>query len=420
MQRWHAKTICGIIMFVLMPICFLLPVRMVTLFNQWGHRGQLFLDLLSCFAGGVFLASYLVFMAPAVRVLIETNLMQPYGIEFPLPDTIIGLGFFIMLVINYVVRAVNKCTTSRSAARKKQRQLVALRTRNESTNSEKYNKEAAAAETSDSESRGHQLQLHSPLTGDLDNRETDELVVIVGSEATAGNGHGPTVMSRQRSQSIGSRYFNDQFHGPRGPSRYSSMVDVELTVLSTEGQTLVRSIVMMLALSVDSVLEGMTIGLKQTVVEVWAIFIGIVVHESVIAFCLGLQLVRLNTGRYGPVMAAAIVYTLMNPLGVIVATAVYETYDSDPRVELANGILQALTSGCFIYVIFYEILDGQITDSTPLAKIVAVFVGYAFLASFAAIPGSGPYHYSVAAAHRAVDNNTDYLLKTNSSELLLK
>jgi len=80
--------ICGIIMFIVMPICFLLPIKMAVVIKRWGTRGQYILDLLTCFAGGVFLASYLVFMAPAVRMLIEENLMRPYDIVYPLPDMI--------------------------------------------------------------------------------------------------------------------------------------------------------------------------------------------------------------------------------------------------------------------------------------------------------------------------------------------
>jgi zinc transporter ZupT len=388
MQRWHAKVICGVIMFVLMPVCFLLPLRMVSLFGRWGSRGQEFLDLLSCFAGGVFLASYLVFMAPAVRVLIETNLMQPYNIEFPLPDTIIGLGFFMMLAINYTVRAINKCSSKTSRPSRRHRQSAGSKTRHESGRSEVfYGEPAAAAESGDvSSSKEHQA-LNCDVTADVADREPTV-------NNNVGNGRGPsapTSLSRQTSLSMAGSYYIDVYRSPRtGGSKRNSIV--ELAIAGAGGQSLVRSVVMMLALSVDSVLEGMTIGLKQTVVEVWAIFVGIVVHESVIAFCLGLQLVRLNAGRCGPVVAAAVVYTLMNPIGVVVATSVYETCESDPRVDLANGVLQALTSGCFIYVIFYEILDGLITDNTPLARILAVFVGYAFLASFAAIPGSGPYH----------------------------
>lgn len=154
-----------------------------------------------------------------------------------------------------------------------------------------------------------------------------------------------------------------------------------------------RSVVMMLALSLDSILDGMTIGLKQTTVEIWAIFIGIIVHESVIAFCLGLQLVRLNPGSLPPVIASCVVYSLMNPIGVLIATTVYETMENEPGVEIANGVLQAIISGCFIHIIFYEILEGHVTQDTSISKILAIFVGYAFLSAFAAIPGDS-YVYS--------------------------
>jgi len=308
-------------MSIMMPICFLVPIRMVSVFTRWGSRGQYFLNLLSCFAGGVFLASYLVFMAPAVRVLIETNLMRPYGIEFPLPDTIIGLGFFMMLSINYLVRAVNKCSSSgrTMAADRQEQESVSYKTRHESGRDEVI---YYGDENNESTSKGLHVQQRSRLTSETD---TGEQETAVGNGI---NGMGSIIqvsaLSRQTSRSSYSvEVYRSTVVRPGGSKRNS------IIELASGGQSLTRSIVMMLALSVDSVLEGMTIGLKQTVVEVWAIFIGIVVHESVIAFCLGLQLVRLNAGRLCPVITAAVVYSLMNPIGVIVATAVYETFESD-------------------------------------------------------------------------------------------
>ena len=122
----------------------------------------------------------------------------------------------------------------------------------------------------------------------------------------------------------------------------------------------------------------------------WAIFIGNLVHETVIAFCLGLQLVRVHD-NLRPVVAAAVAYSLMNPVGLALATAIFESVEADPRIELANGLFQALTSGCFIYVTFCEILEGQITHRTSFAKIGTMFAGYVVLAVFAAVPGSSSY-----------------------------
>ena len=126
--------------------------------------------------------------------------------------------------------------------------------------------------------------------------------------------------------------------------------------------------------------------------QVWAIFIGNLVHETVIAFCLGLQLIRVQKSTR-VVVIAAISYSLMNPVGLALATAIFESVESSPQIDLANGIFQALTSGCFIYVTFCEILEGQITHRTSFSKIAAMFAGYAILCAFAAVPGSSSYSF---------------------------
>ena len=55
-------------------------------------------------------------MAPAVRMLIEENLMKPNKIDYPLPDMIIGLGFFIMLLLDKAVNLVINSTKKKETA----------------------------------------------------------------------------------------------------------------------------------------------------------------------------------------------------------------------------------------------------------------------------------------------------------------
>jgi zinc transporter 1/2/3 len=144
--------------------------------------------------------------------------------------------------------------------------------------------------------------------------------------------------------------------------------------------------------------------------KVWAIFIGNLVHETVIAFCLGLQLTRVHKDDYRPVIIAAVAYSLMNPVGLALATAIFESAESNSCIDLANGLFQALTSGCFIYVTFCEILEGQITHKTSFMKIGAMFAGYSILAAFAAVPGSSAYHFDEPEA--SSQNSTCFSYKT--------
>jgi len=234
MERWHAKVISGFAMFVTMLICFLLPIKLSGFFRRRGDRGQYFLDLLGCFAGGVFLAAYLIFMAPSVRQLLLENLMQPNGIEYPLPDMLIGVGFFILLVINRVVITMSKVSKRRSKRLKQPKQLTAF------PNNEAGDCHREPDEKENANGSAHPVLRSDTATGLVENDDTrvdidpDDL-----EDACPVHANNPYPLPRR-----------------------SSITDV------AKQDSTARSIVMMLALSLDSVLEGITTGLKTTVVEV--------------------------------------------------------------------------------------------------------------------------------------------------------
>ncbi|KAI0215128.1 Zinc transporter ZIP1, partial [Lamellibrachia satsuma] len=121
-----------------------------------------------------------------------------------------------------------------------------------------------------------------------------------------------------------------------------------------------RSLVLLMALSLHHIFEGMTVGLKHTEMGVWNMCIAIVSHEVVVGFSLGLQLLRsYNTVK--KVVIAALLCALMTPLGVIIGMSVMETGgEGNMSLDAANGILQGIATGVFIYVTFFEILYGEI------------------------------------------------------------
>lgn len=372
MERWHAKVIAGVVMLFAILGCFLLPIKLTVYFRRRGDNGQYFLDLLACFAGGVFLAAYLIFMAPAVRELLLESLMKPYAIEYPIPDMLIGIGFFILLLLNRVVVSLSKFSKRRRHRHMKENDDAELRNGKSLTTSS-----SAATQLTTVSSNGELLE---PLHAE-DSRHEKFVEAPVG----------PDEFSIEVAIPDDADDYPHDRNSPYPLPRRSSITDV------AHQDSMTRSIIMMLALSLDSVFEGITTGLKTTNVEVWAIFIGNLVHETVIAFCLGLQLVRVHE-KTTPVVMAAIAYSLMNPVGLVVATAIYETRETDARIDIVNGVLQALTSGCFIYVTFCEILEGQITHNTSYAKIASLFIGFAVLAIFAAVPGSSSYSFITEAA----------------------
>ena len=243
MERWHAKVISGVAMFVTILICFLLPIKLTGFFRRKGDRGQYFLDLLGCFAGGVFLAAYLIFMAPSVRQLLIDNLMQPSGIEYPLPDMLIGVGFFILLIINRVVITMSKVSKRRSKRLKQPKELTAL-----------PDKEAGDYREEPNQKENANGSLHSVM-------RSDTATGLVENDATCID------IDPDDLEDACPVHANNPYPLPRR----SSITDV------AKQDSTIRSIVLMLALSLDSVLEGITTGLKTTMIEVGVvrIFCGI-------------------------------------------------------------------------------------------------------------------------------------------------
>ena len=236
MERWHAKVISGFAMFVTILICFLLPIKLTGFFRRRGDKGQYFLDLLGCFAGGVFLAAYLIFMAPSVRQLLLDNLMEPYGIEYPIPDMLIGVGFFILLVINRIVITMSKVSKRRSKRLKQPQELAALPTKGDG----ECQHVVKEKESANANGNAHPVMRSDTTTGLVENdvecidADPDDL-----EDACPVHANNPYPLPRR-----------------------SSITDV------AKQDSTVRSIVMMLALSLDSVLEGITTGLKTTMIEV--------------------------------------------------------------------------------------------------------------------------------------------------------
>jgi len=237
MERWVAKVIAGVVMFVAILVCFLLPIKLTGFFLRKGNRGQYYLDLLACFAGGVFLAAYLMFMAPSVRELLVESLMRPNGIEYPLPDMLIGIGFFVLLLINRTVITMSKLST---------------RVRNR----EKQDVDCVASTSfapREFAPLAHNGARHSK-ENELDERDSVNGIVlhIARSETTT------AMITIEPDIDIEQQTTNSPYPLPRR----SSITDV------AHQDTTVRSIIMMLALSLDSILEGITTGLKTTTVEV--------------------------------------------------------------------------------------------------------------------------------------------------------
>ena len=152
----------------------------------------------------------------------------------------------------------------------------------------------------------------------------------------------------------------------------------------------VRSLLLLLALSLDHIFEGMSVGLKHSVTSVWNLTFAIIAHEVVIAFSLGMRLVK-SYSSIRKVVAAALLCSAMEPLGVTIGMILMEVGGADnPHLFTVNGVLQAMSTGVFMYATFFEILSDELQGNTSIIRLCFMLLGFIVLALMALIPEENP------------------------------
>ena len=162
-------------------------------------------------------------------------------------------------------------------------------------------------------------------------------------------------------------------------------LNVVMIFFVDESHVATRSLVLMLALSLHRIFEGMSVGLKHTAIGVGNMFVAVMCHETVIGFSLGLQLVKHHfTARR--TLVYSFLCSIIMPIGVAIGTIIMEVGKPSITIDIVNGTMQAISTGTFIYVTFFEILQGEITHDTDILKLLSLVFGFAVMALLSLIP----------------------------------
>ncbi|XP_042640521.1 zinc transporter ZIP1 [Tyto alba] len=238
------------------------------------------LSLVSCFAGGVFLATCLLDLLPDYLASISAALEGlRITLQFPLPEFILAMGFFLVLVLEQVALAQREP----SSVPEETRALLPTGS------------------------------IQTPL--------------------------------------------------PQSP------------VPSARGA--IRAGLLVLALALHAVLEGLALGLQEAEGAVLRVCLALLLHKCAVAFSLALKLLR---GRLRPpaVVACLVLFAMMSPLGVGLGTAV--AAGAGPRQRLCRGVLEGLAAGTFLYITFLEILPQELgVPQHRVPKVILLLAGFALV-----------------------------------------
>ena len=392
MERWAAKIVALLAIFAVVFTATVLPIKVSRLFARHGERGRRYVSYLMCFGGGVFLSVYMLHMTPECRDIIEGALPKSY----PLTELFIAAGLFAMIVCENIIQRAQ----SSAAAAKKRRTDESGNDDDEDVTMDRVGRPAGDVVARDLlATRMMSCSKASLVVVNAGYTLVDGVVVPPTSSAamtSSSDAHrrSDNVQLSVEELRLLQKHQRQQLDNEKKIEASGSGAETA-TPLHAESAT--RSLVLLFALCLDHIFEGVSIGLKTSSSSVFNLAFAIVAHEVVIAFSLGMEMVK-SYGNTRKVLLAATMCSGMVPIGILVGMAIMETGGGGGgeggggggAVMIVNGVLQCLATGVFIYVTFFEILGRELEHGHAAPeKIFFMLFGFAILALMALIPTAG-------------------------------
>jgi len=139
-----------------------------------------------------------------------------------------------------------------------------------------------------------------------------------------------------------------------------------------------RGFLVVLAISLHAVFEGIAMGLTNNTRSVWLLFIAISAHKYVISFCISMQFV---TSGLKPLLSIIYfsTFALISPVGAGIGILLSETVKSEAETQtVVVTVLQGLATGTLLYVVFFEVIEKERQKGTS-GTIQVTFIILGFL-----------------------------------------
>ncbi|OCU00436.1 zinc transporter ZIP3 [Xenopus laevis] len=151
-----------------------------------------------------------------------------------------------------------------------------------------------------------------------------------------------------------------------------------LNIKELSSSSPVRLFSLVFALSAHSVFEGLALGLQEDGNKLLSLFIGVVIHETLVAVALGVSMAKVNIHLKDAVKMAVLVSTMI-PIGIVVGMAIQSAQNM--ASSIASALLQGIAGGTFLFVTFFEILVKELEEKNDrLLKVLFLVLGYTVLA----------------------------------------
>lgn len=369
-----AKATAMTVLFLAALCAGLIPFKLAQWFkweNGSTEKGKtgLVVSLLLAFGGGVLMCTTFMHLLPEVKENIErlqaSGALPEFGFHFA--EMLMCVGFFTMYLIEQCVHAYLHSRDAKQAENAFRRG-VSVRESSAATRRKKI-----------SEQRNGSISIADLIENDAENNRYLSQVEIVPKQGNGvnvvpsaiGNGvdnhHQHHHHHHHQQQQHAVNHGHSHLHLPVAHSHGGKDIDNDIVVSS------LRGLLIVLALSVHELFEGLAVGLEGSAKNVWYLFGAVAAHKLVLAFCVGVELIVAKTNKW-LAFVYVLTFSVVSPLGIGIGILV-SGGDSE-STGMVSAILQGLASGTLLYVVFFEILQK---DKAGLLQLVAILIGFGIM-----------------------------------------
>ncbi|GMR51708.1 hypothetical protein PMAYCL1PPCAC_21903, partial [Pristionchus mayeri] len=193
----------------------------------------------------------------------------------------------------------------------------------------------------------------------------------------------------------------------RVENRHDQVIEesVKYATSTTEHSSFLKSLTFTIAMSFHSILEGFALGVQDSTSGIITLFVSLLLHKAVEAFSVGLQVSKGNTNRMKVVIGTILIYAMMTPIGSLLGAAL-QNASINPVHKLGAVLLfESMAAGTFIYVTFLEVLAREKDNEyNSLEQLLSIVIGFSIIAAL--------QFFTSGHGHTGHDDHSHALLST--------
>ena len=338
------KVLALILMFVIVMFTGLLPIQMRTfVVKRWKDQSQKAVSALLCFGAGILLATVFLHMLPDILGDTDEAIENGYFIVegYPLGELLLCTGFFVMYAIEEFVHSwVHRNQGHVDGGGDPHVVLPQGQTRKTSH-----------------VSNG---DVHSDMQRSVNG--AGNVAVTVGHDNPGFTKDGGEIHNNLEKAEK-----NDFKPVEEDPDRQISLL---------------RTVLMILALSIHGCLEGLALGLAESNTDVWLMFTALTVHKIALSFSIAMELQEKMVSLKFHLLYMGI-FSIASPIGGSIGALLLEYSDSSTKAgSLTIIFLNSLSGGTIMFVVFCEILERERSKYYGrFTRLVSLALGFLFMAA---------------------------------------